>query len=183
MSSINSETLLRSCIRWSVFVFILLLLLWVGTWVAVFVAAAAPDHGQFPNLLTQLSGQLSVVAISAWQFARPLLQLLIVLLIFDYVLTRLGISLRTEFSRIEWNVQTIVALVIVGSFAAAALGGITEGLSSLKDLALVVVGFYFGSQRRVLEVETAAGKIKQVVEHDNPAFPQEAPNKPDEPGA
>jgi hypothetical protein len=32
----------------------------------------------------------------------------------------------------------------------------------------VVVGFYFGTQRRILEVETEQGTVRQVIEHDNP---------------
>jgi hypothetical protein len=49
-----------------------------------------------------------------------------------------------------------------------------EGVGALRDIALVVVGFYFGSQRRVLEIETQQGKIKQVIEHENPAIVAEA---------
>jgi hypothetical protein len=35
----------------------------------------------------------------------------------------------------------------------------------------VVVGFYFGTQRRILEVETEQGTVRQVIEHDNARRP------------
>ena len=46
------------------------------------------------------------------------------------------------------------------------MGGLT-GLDALKDLALVVVGFYFGTQRRSIETQTGAGKITVVEEHES----------------
>lgn len=83
----------------------------------------------------------------------------------------MGISLMAganAFRGIEWNTQTLIAVIVVGAFAAAALGGLTVGLGALKDVALVVVGFYFGTQRRTIDIQTDRGKLHEVIEHDNP---------------
>jgi len=54
--------------------------------------------------------------------------------------------------------------------------GLTVGLGALKDVALVVVGFYFGTQKRVVELETKACKMREVIEHSNPV-PRESDQK------
>jgi|GEM_PF-4918985 len=150
---------LRSLVRWSVFLFFLLILTYVG---AAFWAAISPNQAAPGALLA------SVVEIGkgAWQFARPLLQLAIVLMIVDWMLQRLGIQLGSGVRHFDWNVQAIIAIVVVAAFSIAELGGIGSG--SLKDVVLVVVGFYFGTQRRTLEVDSQSGKIREVEEHVNP---------------
>lgn len=44
------------------------------------------------------------------------------------------------------HVQALIAGVVVFAFAIAAISGQVEGANALKDLALVVVGFYFGTK-------------------------------------
>ncbi|MEJ1975067.1 MAG: hypothetical protein WDN49_02420 [Acetobacteraceae bacterium] len=51
------------------------------------------------------------------------------------------------------NVQALIAIIVVGAFALSALTGIGSHTSDLKDIALVVVGFYFGTRRRQSDAE------------------------------
>jgi hypothetical protein len=155
----NSEpNPIRSLIGWSIFVFLVLLL----SYISLVVWSAADQTGRASTFM----GELQVLAQNAWQFARPLLQLAIVLVIIDWILRRAGIQLAGGVRRFEWNVQAIIAIVVVVAFALAELGSLPSG--GLKDIALVVVGFYVGTQRRTLEVDSQTGKIREVEEHDNP---------------
>jgi hypothetical protein len=142
-----------------VFVFFLLV---IGYAAAAFWAATNPNQAAPGALLATVMS----IGQAAWLFARPLLQLAIVLMIIDWILRRLGIQLGAGARHFDWNVQAIIAIVVVAAFAVAELSGIGSG--SLKDVVLVVVGFYFGTQRRTLEVDSQTGKIREVEEHTNP---------------
>jgi hypothetical protein len=155
---------LRSLIRWSLFVFVLLILLRMGA-AAWLLVDHNPDH---QSVIREFQAQTIAIGAGAWQFARPLLQLAVVLLIVDWILQRLGMQLGMAVPPSQWNTQTIIAIAVVGAFSIAALIDIDKGLAVLKDLALVVVGFYFGTQRHITELESSAGKVRQVEEHENP---------------
>jgi hypothetical protein len=53
------------------------------------------------------------------------------------------------------NVQALLAIVLILAFAVSAIGGVGD-TSALKDIALVVVGFYFGTRKRQDNDEIAA---------------------------
>ena len=47
-----------------------------------------------------------------------------------------------------WTDRTVIALIIIFSFAAATLINVSEkALTALKDITLIVIGFYFGAAR------------------------------------
>jgi MFS family permease len=85
-------------------------------------------------------------ALNAWTFAMPLLQLVVVLLVLEWFGERLGFRMKLQELGLTWNIQTLIAIVVIVSFCIAALGGI-RGVSDLKDIALAVIGFYFGSRQ------------------------------------
>jgi hypothetical protein len=64
-------------------------------------------------------------------------------------------------------VQAFIAVAIVGALVIGALAGIGR-IDTLKDIALVVVGFYFGTRRsqtsinEAVEAGTAAGVAAAV---------------------
>lgn len=159
---------LRALFRFAVFVLIVACI----AVVAVVVALIHEGYGSAnvalaPILTNALNGLGNVIS--------PLIQLFVVLVIIEWFLKRMGITLGSSatWKGIEWNTQTIIAVIVIFAFSIAALGGLTEGLGALKDVALVVVGFYFGTQKRMVEIETERGKIKEVIEHDNPVVPRE----------
>lgn len=53
------------------------------------------------------------------------------------------------------NIQALLAVVLILAFAVSAIGGVGD-TASLKDIALVVVGFYFGTRKRQDTDEIAA---------------------------
>lgn len=109
--------------------------------------------------------KFEAIGSDAWLFARPLLQLLVVLITIDWMLRRVGIQLSTGVQSFKWNVQAIIAIIVIAAYAIAELGGIGSG--GLKDIALVVVGFYFGTQRHAYEVDPTTGKMRVIDEHEN----------------
>ena len=93
-----------------------------------------------------ISGNLAAVAGQLWSFAKPLLQLAFIVLILEYVYTKfLGKTLPVAVPQLS-DVKSLIAIVVVVAFAVAALAG-SETAHLLKDVALVVIGFYFGGKK------------------------------------
>lgn len=153
-------------VKATIWVFGLLLFSYVASQIALALLGADPRN-RYAVALQMLLGNLSAVSSAAWEFAKPLLQLVVVFLILDWIFGKLGVSFsgrrRSDF---EWNIQTLIAVMVVGAFTIAALSGIS-GAGVLKDLALVVVGFYFGSQKRSIELKGEQGGTTIVEEHQN----------------
>ena len=161
---------LRLIINISIPFFIVLLLLYTG--ITIYGAYLSSRGVSDPSQIQVLQVQLVSTAAAFWDFIRPFLQILIILTIISWFLDKLGISLSSKDQRLDWNVQTVIAVVVTTSFSIAALSGISEGASLLKDLALVVVGFYFGSQRR--DVYDSQGRLKLSEVHINDILEQQA---------
>lgn len=154
---------LRWIIGWTMTLFVLLLVAYLGFSYAS-IWDQNPDHQRIFQVALM---HLPEIARTLWNFIRPFVQLVLVLLIVDWILGRWGISFKSKIQELEWNVQTMIALIVIGAFSIAALGGI-GGADALKDLALVVVGFYFGTQRRTMQLQSPSGAISLTEEHDNP---------------
>jgi len=111
---------------------------------------AHPEQSQ----LTALLAELKTTGDSLGRFISPLLQLSLVLLILIGLARYFNIEIPRGLAGFQRGalssmntIQALIALIIVSAFCIAALAGL-DGAGSLKDLALVVVGFYFGSRRR-----------------------------------
>lgn len=104
------------------------------------------SYDPYSKALNEVSNTIEIVSTQGWAFIRPFLQLCIILLVVEWTFNKIGISFSGE-SKMEWNIQTVIALIIVGAFTLAALSGIA-GVSYLEDIALVVIGFYFGSREK-----------------------------------
>jgi hypothetical protein len=77
------------------------------------------------------------------------------------------IDLPDFLSREAWTDRTVIALILVFSFAAATMINVNDkALTALKDVTLIVVGFYFGASQAARQQreknkesdETKAGK-------------------------
>jgi hypothetical protein len=167
----DNDNTLRSVIRWSLGVVVICLIIYLAA--SICVAMAGSNEVQRTVAVSVLESTVRFGQ-AAWAFARPLLQLAVVLLIVDWLARRMGVRFGSQTSGITWNVQAILAVVVVMAFAISELSGIGGG--GLKDVALVIVGFYFGTQRRALMTDPRTGKILEVEEHDNPVVrPEDGP--------
>lgn len=153
---------LRVILNTTIFVFILLLIIYVSIRVAI---TYDTDYKRV-DLLRSVAEDIRLLSLSVFQFVRPFLQLVIILVILEWLLNKFGLSLKRDSMRLDWNVQTIIALVVIIAFALAALSGV-EGAGMLKDVALVVVGFYFGTQKKTVELVDGDRKSLIIDEHNN----------------
>lgn len=83
-----------------------------------------------------------------WESIDQVVVLILILSVIIYFLNKIGIDRTILANAGNMNVQAIMALVIIGALALLSLVNV-EGANVVKDLALVVVRFYFGSRRGI----------------------------------
>ena len=157
---------LRLIVNTTIIVFIILLITYVGAQVALTALPNDSDNLKRTELLRTLSDNIRILSIFVFEFVRPFLQLIIILIILEWLLNKFGLSLNRETVKFDWNVQTVIGVVVIIAFSLAALSGVA-GASMLKDVALVVVGFYFGTQKKTNEIIQGDTKITSSEEHTN----------------
>ncbi len=168
---------MTSTLKWIVYLTIFLLIFLLLTYLGLSIASIYEQSYERKQLYGTITTQVSTISREGWGFIRPFFQLIVVLVIISWILEKFGINLQSKVFQFDWNVQSVIALVVIGAVTIAALGGITDGIGTLKDLALVVVGFYFGSQRKTVEIETPQGKASVTEVHENEVKIKEAPSK------
>lgn len=90
----------------------------------------------------------------SWSFGRPLLQLLVVLVLLQWFAVKSNLRIPAAFTTFAWDARLVVALLVIVTFCIAALAGFADGL---KEAALVVLGFYFGSLKGEKHIAVTAG--------------------------
>lgn len=136
---------MQSVIGWTVGVG----LLWFVCSVGVSVLASASGVSEkFPGLVA-VSRHVMEIGGALGTFIAPVLQLTLILFILVAVAERFGFTTEkrdwSKFVSTTSNVQALIAVVIVCALVVGALAGIAR-VDVLKDIALVVVGFYFGTR-------------------------------------
>ena len=121
--------------RW---VAILTLLLYLG----LESSAAIDANSDRVMAYQKISAMIRELAVLIIDFARPFVEVILLLMLVDWAVRRFNIQLTIPpFA--DWKVANIVVVLVMGGFVVAALRGLT-GVTYLRDLALVVMGFYFG---------------------------------------
>jgi|GEM_PF-5183395 len=128
--------------RTIIIVTVVLVLLYSLTVTALDVAAINLDGSQ--SNYKVLAQNLREMGAQGWFFVKPILQLVIILLVFEWFGNKLGFNIRLNEMKFGGNIQVLIAALIIVSFCLAVLAGIPVG--DLKEIALIVVGFYFGSR-------------------------------------
>lgn len=131
---------MRSLLLLSLLFAALLIMLKVG------LSLMSIDSLQASPGLKQAQEVVDSVSSGAWQFGQPLLQLLVVLALGEWFVSRLGLKV-SSIGLGSINIQTFIAIAIIFTFCLAALGNL-PGLAYLKDVVLIVIGFYFGTRSR-----------------------------------
>ncbi len=84
-----------------------------------------------------------------------------------------------------WPARTVIALILVFSFAAATMINVDDkALTALKDVTLIVVGFYFGAakaagQEKEKDKKTDETRGNAHLKEDKPSGGSVTPNPPD----
>jgi hypothetical protein len=95
------------------------------------------------------------------------------------------IHLPTFLKGDAWPARTVIALILVFSFAAATMINVEDkALTALKDVTLIVVGFYFGAAKAAgqqKEEDKKSGETKGNAhpKKDKPSGGSVTPNPPD----
>lgn len=116
----------------------------------VFIGLASTQSGGDLRMYSTIAEEIKYFGIGTFNFLRPFLQLVIILILVEWLLGKFNTSLWSSGGTIVWNIQTVIGLIIIAGFTLAALAGI-NGVANLKEIALVVVGFYFGTQRKSIQ--------------------------------
>lgn len=90
-----------------------------------------------------LSGRFAVISREAWSFGKPILRAALLLAISMSLLSHFSIDIKGLTAGIEWEIRSVLAFLVVGSFCIASIAG-SDYASFLKDVSLVIIGFYFG---------------------------------------
>lgn len=117
---------------------ILTLILYVG----LESSAAIDADGDRVTAYHKMSGIIHDFAVFIIDFARPFVEIILLFLIVDWAMKRFNVQLQIPPVG-DWKILNIVVIVVIGGFVFAALRGL-NGVTYLRDLALVVLGFYFG---------------------------------------
>ena len=145
---------MNTIIRWVVVLGLIWFIALMGITIAQFYVP--PDiHSPLPIIL----GQLQNWGEKLGNFIAPVLQLALILLILITTAERFGLSTERKWPTLASlsagnNIQAFIAVAIVGAVVVGALANV-QRIDILKDLALVVVGFYFGTRRSLTEIEDA----------------------------
>jgi hypothetical protein len=75
-------------------------------------------------------------------FARPFVEIILLFLIVHWAMQRFNLQIQIPQVG-DWKIMNMVVIIVTGGFVYAALRGL-NGVTYLRDLALVVLGFYFG---------------------------------------
>ena len=154
----RSKNPLKLILNLALFTFFILLISYIGIEIA--------DQYLGKGIYHSLAETIKNIGSRAFDFASPFIQLIIILIVLEWIIQKLGISVNKNLLQYEWNVQGLIGMVIVIAFALAALSGVA-GAAMLKDVALVVVGFYFGTQKKIVDVVSGTTRTITTEEHTN----------------
>src|SRR5438552_2103306 len=98
-----------SSIKWIVHLTVWLAILFFIGYIFLEIAPSLdPEHARTYETISPV---LMTMGREAWNFVRPFLQLVLILIILDWMLGKWGISWQSTLRGITWNVQTIIALL------------------------------------------------------------------------
>lgn len=154
-----------SAVFWS---FTLLFVAYIGLSVTPSDILPTPDRERL------ISENLGVIAGELWEFAKPLLQLAFIVLIIEFAFSKFsGKQLPSSIGSIA-DVKSLIAIIVILTFSVSALAG-TGTSDLLKDVALVVIGFYFGGGTSVkTEIVTQSDNTP----HSPPTITNTIPTQP-----
>jgi hypothetical protein len=129
---------------------IILIILLLASILAIQIYFIVYQDAAAANTFYEMNTSIKLFGWSLWELIQPVLQLALLLAVLLFFYRNSGMAQRFAETRSfgsAFNTQSAIALIIIGSFAVAALTR-PEAATQLKEIALVVVGFYFGTRQR-----------------------------------
>ena len=100
-------------------------------------------HKQIENLMHEFSP----LAPELWKFLAPLLSFVIVIAVFRWLLfSKSSDALRIQIAKLAADVPSFIAILVLFAVCLLPLTGIALP-EAISNIALVIVGFYFGTKR------------------------------------
>ena len=161
---------MQQLMRWVLFGLIIYLISLVSLEIIqVFVIGHTSDLNKDTGTAFEVQSlQKTISILRDWaqdigKFLSPLVQFGLVVFILLWAVERIygaeGLKMMsTGAERMDgqFNIQSFIAIIVVIAFSISALTGVGAHVGDLKDIALVVVGFYFGTRRRQADVTADA---------------------------
>jgi hypothetical protein len=155
---------MNSVLKWIVGVGVIWFVVTLGltaylAWIQASSHAATVNEQVVSGVLSNVMGWGSALG----HFIAPVVQIALIVMILIVAAERFGFTGDQR----HWggfaalgatnNVQAFIAVAVIGGLVVGMFGGLlnSDAVKDLKDLALVVVGFYFGTRRRQGDVEDA----------------------------
>lgn len=85
--------------------------------VSVVLPIFFPDKGNF----LQLSQEFKIIGIGIFSFLKPVVKLILILFISNWILRKFGVKLTSSTTVIDWNIQAFVGVIITFVFVIAVL--------------------------------------------------------------
>ena len=124
-------------IVFSFLIFVLMLGLYAfAEWVS-YQNVPIDERGRF------LSGKFVAISKEVWSFGRPILRAALLIAIAMSLLSFFNLDIKTLTAGLTWDIRSLLAFLVVGSFCVASIAG-SDYSGFLKDVSLVIIGFYFG---------------------------------------
>jgi hypothetical protein len=133
-SPINWHKIIKTT-KW---VSILTLLLYIG----LESSAAIDADADRVNAYRKINSMIHDLAAYVIDFARPFVEIMLMFLIVYWAKHRFNVQLEIPPMG-DWKIGNMLVIIVISGFVFAALRGYS-GVTYLHDLALVVLGFYFG---------------------------------------
>jgi hypothetical protein len=140
------ERLPSSIISWAITALIFLGIAYVGLQALLLYLSYRANKLEGSNeAIRSIAKDISGAILHIWLFARPIVQLIVVLFVAYSFAQLFGITKENIATFNALDIKTVLAFFVIGAFCLAAF--LSENPASwLKDIALVVIGFYFGTK-------------------------------------
>ncbi len=158
MSTVSENQIVK-IVRLCIWFIALALILYL---VSFFINSVAPLNFKGDTFFKTIEEQLLELATIIWTFLKPFLQVIFCILVLDWGLKKMGVQPKIKFNLKEYNLKfpSLLLLIIVLAFAVSIFYEI-EQANGLKELALVVIGYYFGTQSDFITSKNDVVKVKE----------------------
>ena len=98
------------------------------------------------SIFGNIFGQVNTLASKIWDFLKPILQFIIVIVLLRWLLFSNQGRLSKQFQNIVRDIPSVIAVLVVGTLCLITILGMSIP-DAISNVALVIVGFYFGQER------------------------------------
>jgi hypothetical protein len=123
-----------------------LVLMVLMVYIGLLIATAVDVDGMRLSVYQRVTEEIKSIFLTCWDFARPFVQVILFVVLLSWISKQFDWQARIPaFS--EWKPYNMVVVLVVAGFVFAAVRGL-GATNDLKDVALLVIGFFFGTLKK-----------------------------------